>query len=74
MPKKNFKPFWSYIDFGKVVKKNGKIEISPEILSFMASYFVRSKENQKLQNKKKKKKLITPLKDTFFRQGSAQVT
>jgi hypothetical protein len=34
--KKNFKPFWSYIDFGKVLKKDGKIEISPEILSFMA--------------------------------------
>jgi hypothetical protein len=26
---------WSYVDFGKVLK-NGKIEISLEILSFMA--------------------------------------
>jgi hypothetical protein len=32
----NFKPFWSYIDFGKVLKKTGKIEISLEKFSFMA--------------------------------------
>jgi hypothetical protein len=69
--KKNFKPFWSYIDFGKVFKKSEK---SKYLRKYLVSWPEIRLYPKRIKSYTKKKKVITPLKDTFFREGSAQVT
>ena len=58
--KKNFKSFWSYIDFGKVLKKSEKSK-------YLSKYWVSwpdimlDRKRIKSYIKKNKKKVITPL-------------
>ena len=63
MSKKNFKPFWNYIDFRKVLKKSKNRNISGIIMFHGLKLGYLERESKVTQ---KKKKVITPLKDTFF--------